>query len=603
MRNKTLRTGTIRWGGIFSVLLLLALSSYGQTISDAAQEGKLLLDQGKPGEAVPHFRRALSLNPEDIVATRRIANALEQLGEFSEAVEYYRRAVDVDPDDIESSFALARVLSWRRETRAEAYHLYEEILRQHPNNTAVRMAYAEALSWEPRRRNQAVMEYEHVLQNDPQNRTAQAHLAMVWSWQGKFKRAEKLYDQILAEDAEEKLAVLGKGEVLTWSGRHFEAEQWLERLEKDDPLNPRLLLGRAGASLGIGRRERARDRLDILIRLEPDNPYARDLYETIEDWSSPQVETGFSFMRESGDPFTSRVDFNRPFLRVRSPAGSWSRLEFGYEPTDYFNRAARVRDHNFGIGWEGQPTDHLRFRTQIHSGIYDVGPTDFTGSITLGWLVNDRLQMDVGFTRATLVDSVQAASGLVIDGQLIGRVRSNLFEYNLGYTFPSELVDLQFRYSDGEATGISLPANRRLGFDFGAGKTFRLGEGQSMRLGYGFTFFGYDKDLSFFPNPNPTVTTGGYFSPSKFFNNNVQLNFSGSRNRWDYYFAGSLGVQQVETSFNQLDRKRLSSFAQTTQTIRLTQKVSLFATYEYLNVGGAFRRNNVSFGLRFYPSR
>lgn len=556
---------------------------------------------GRREEAIKAFQGILAARPQDKEALKGLAQAYEWSGQNDRAVEAYGRLVTADPQDSASRIALARMLSWRRETREEAYQLFEAILHKMPANTEVRMAYAEALSWEPAHRLQAITEYEHILQQDAHNRAAQVRLAMVWSWEGKLRRAEKIYDQILAQDPEEKLAILGKGEVLAWSGRNFEADRWLRRLERDEPRNTRLLLDRASASFGIGRMDRAHNLLSVLLRLEPDNAYASDLYEAVEDWHRLQVETGFSFMRQSGDPLTSKVEFNRPFLRLRFPAGAWSRVEFGYEPTDYFSRAAKRRDHNLGIGWDGQPSDHLRFSVRINLGQYDVGPTDTTGAFNVGWLVNDRLRMNFGFSRGMLLDSVQAAGGVVINNRLIGRVRANLFEYNLGYSLPVERVDFSFHYSQGVVTGSSITSNRRLGFDFGVGKSFRLGEKQYLRLGYGFTFFGFERDLGFFPTPNLTPRTGGYFSPTRFFNNTAQLSFGGKLNhRWSYFFGANLGAQQTETIFSSLGNKRLSSYAQTTQLIRLTEKVSLIASYEYINVGSAFRRNTVSAGFRFF---
>ncbi len=585
-----------------SLIILLVLSATTAPAQDT-ERGLEELSQGRVTEAIRLLTAAVEADANDTRAVRGLAYAYLKAGRIDAATLWLRRTLELRPADAESRFELARILSWHEGTREEAYGHFEQALAARPYQVQYRLAYAEALSWEPGRQMQAIAEYEKIAQLQPHNLTVQAQLAQVWSWRGKLTRAEKIYDKILAVDPDSDLALTGKGEVLAWSGRSFEAARVLDQVIPAQP-DSRWLLARANASYGIGRPDEAAGRLAILFSVDPGNPYAVRLQEAIDDWREPRIDLGFSFMRGSGDPTTSQVEFNRPFAQVHFPVNAWSRARVSYAPTNYFNQASRRRENLVGIGWEGQPHDNFRFQARLRAARHTSGPGDLTGGVQLGWLMNDRVQLDFGFAREIVLDSVQAVAGVVAEGVLIGRARSNLVNFQLRYLVPRQKVDFFFRHSIGSVTGISIDSNRRMGFDVGAGKTVGLPRGHYLRFGYVFTFFGFDKDLGAFPSPTPTATTGGYFSPTKFFNNAGEIHLSGKlARRWSYTLGGYLGAQQAETLSSGLGQKKLSSYARTTHTVRLTQRISVIASYEHINVGGAFQRTTASLGVRVYLKR
>jgi len=583
---------------ILAAALLLAPPAQAQNTENGLAE----LARGNYADALRLLTAAVEENPADARAVQGLAQAHLKLGRLDDAAQWLRRTVQLLPGDYASRFELARILSWRDSSRPEALLHFAKLVEARPENLEWRMNYAEVLSWEPATHERAAQEYEEVVARDPENRAARVRLAMLRSWRGELSRAERLYNGVLLEAPDETLAILGKGEVLAWSGRPLEARRWLGRLHADTLERSRWLLARASADYGLGRYDRARASLSSLLDAEPENPYALELREAIDDWRRPHLETGFSFMRQSGDPLTSRVEFDRPFARVRFPAGAGSRAEVSYEPTRYFNAAGAHREHRTGIAWEGQASDHLRLRGQLYVSEYGFGPADYTGSAMLGWRVNDRLRVDLGFSRVPLLDSVLAVTGVEANGVRTGRARLNQVETGMQYYVPLQKVDFAARYTHGAATADATDTNRRIGLDFGAGKSFRVGQRGFLRLGYGFTYFGFERDLGGFPVAGaPARDTGGYFSPTRFFNHSAQVGFGGDWNRrWSYFLGGSLGVQQAETRFSPLSTRRMSSYAATSHTLRLSRELHLVFSYEYINVGGAFRRNSFSAGLRRY---
>jgi tetratricopeptide (TPR) repeat protein len=60
--------------------------------------GLALTELGRPGDALPHLRRAVELRGVDAGAWFNLGNACAAVGDLPAAVEALRRALDVDPD-------------------------------------------------------------------------------------------------------------------------------------------------------------------------------------------------------------------------------------------------------------------------------------------------------------------------------------------------------------------------------------------------------------------------------------------------------------------------------------------------------------------------
>ena len=77
--------------------------------------------QGAFAEAVPHFREAARLHPEDASALSNLGGALLAAGRPEEAVAPLERAVALDPASLNARFNLARALLARgRHARSPA---------------------------------------------------------------------------------------------------------------------------------------------------------------------------------------------------------------------------------------------------------------------------------------------------------------------------------------------------------------------------------------------------------------------------------------------------------------------------------------------------
>lgn len=591
-----------------AALALLLLAAQGLTPSLQAQQPTTLerarteLAAGRFDQASILYREALKAHPEDPQVLGELVDALEAAGRWQEAIPYLLQLVRLDPGNTARRFQLARYLSWLPERRNDARVLLEELAATHPADSTYALALAELLSWDHRGRSRARTLYEKVLQGHPDHTEARLQYAELLSWLGKLQTAEEIYRAVVGEQPESSTARIGLAEVYAWSGRGFAALQILGAVPAEER-NLRWHLARASSFVSLGRWDRAEEEVKHVLAAQPNHVTARDLLAEIQAWRSAHVIGGFAFIRGSGDPTTTKLGYDSPFLTVRFPMNSWSRAEVTYRAGELFNAISRVREHRAGIGWEGQPTDSFRFRGSVFAAEYPSGPADITGEVSFGWRLGDPIEFEVGFRRTMLLDSLQAAAGVNAGDQIVGRARLTLGYAQLRWHMARHNVEFSLEPSYGAVTGLNLETNSRAGVDARLAKTWRIapaGPGQHWyRAGFVFTWFGFAEDLGGFFKGVPARNTGGYFSPTSFYNYAGLAGLSGRfGRRWSYAGEIHLGVQHGERIFGELP-PRLSTYARIEQSLRLTDRWHLLGRYEFIDVAGAFRQHRSSFGLRF----
>jgi len=72
--------------------------------------GRVLLDTGRPEEALVRIDEAIDVDPGSNVACRLKGRALDQLGQKDEAIESYRKAISIDQNDAWSMNNLALIM-------------------------------------------------------------------------------------------------------------------------------------------------------------------------------------------------------------------------------------------------------------------------------------------------------------------------------------------------------------------------------------------------------------------------------------------------------------------------------------------------------------
>jgi len=84
-----------------------------QSFQAALEYAKGCLNRARPEEAVPHLKRAVSLNPDNPEPYNLLGLVAELRGDLLEALKMYRAALAVDPSYRPALANLERATSWR----------------------------------------------------------------------------------------------------------------------------------------------------------------------------------------------------------------------------------------------------------------------------------------------------------------------------------------------------------------------------------------------------------------------------------------------------------------------------------------------------------
>ena len=104
---------------------------------------QLLVRLKRTEEALPHFERALALDPQRPAHQVNLGNAFAQLQRWDEAIESLRRAQQMQPSDPVTTFDLAKALH-RKGDDAAAVTEFQKVIGLDPNDPSVRIALAES---------------------------------------------------------------------------------------------------------------------------------------------------------------------------------------------------------------------------------------------------------------------------------------------------------------------------------------------------------------------------------------------------------------------------------------------------------------------------
>lgn len=139
--------------------------------------GALLLSRGQPGEAVPHFERAVAQRPSSATALNSLGAALLQLGRKQDALQRLQQAVQADPGYLDARYNLASALAFNGQF-AESARQFQRVLKARPNDADAEARLGSVLAAQ-QDYGSAETHLRRALALDPDNQVAKDNLQLL----------------------------------------------------------------------------------------------------------------------------------------------------------------------------------------------------------------------------------------------------------------------------------------------------------------------------------------------------------------------------------------------------------------------------------------
>ena len=264
-----------------ALLLFCAVAGAGywwgtrMTADELNSRGVVLLDSGKPDEALQIFRKAEKKSPDSLPVLLNIAKSLERLGRQGEAVDAYFRCLQVAPSNPEIHLRLGTLFR-ALASPEKAIRSFQDVLQADPENAQALLGLG--LSYLDRDdAAQAVPVLERALGAGADATECNAALGkarMALEEQRRIHEAQKA--------RERALETVERGRVSQMLARYEEAESHFEEALKLDPENEIAQLALAGLLRKVGRFSRARELYEKVLMKSPEHQEARSgLMETL----------------------------------------------------------------------------------------------------------------------------------------------------------------------------------------------------------------------------------------------------------------------------------------------------------------------------------
>jgi tetratricopeptide (TPR) repeat protein len=252
--------------------------------------GEAFLKERRWQEASIEFRNAIQIDENLAAAHWGLAQAYEQLGRSGEYIEELERTVKLDPANVQARLRLANayLVAYSKqkspEALSEAERLANEILAREANNPDGRILLANVVFFKGDTAAAERMIKEAVAL-DPQRVESHLGLARFYLQMNRPADAEAVYKQAISNNDRSSLAHVEYGKFLTQSGRGSEAEAEFRRAVEVDPENRDTRWVLASYYLVNNRLDRAEEAYKAWAQLDWDKPEGKarlaDFYATV----------------------------------------------------------------------------------------------------------------------------------------------------------------------------------------------------------------------------------------------------------------------------------------------------------------------------------
>jgi len=154
-----------------------------------------LAGEGKPDEAIEHYRQAVRLYPDYVQAHNNLAVLLEERGRPDEAIRHYQEALRVDPNVVEAHYNLALIFLRQGKLDGAVEH-FKHALRINPHLPWAHYNLATALARQGKL-DAAIEEYRQAIAMKPDMVVGHSYLGLALAQKGKPDDAIRSFREAL----------------------------------------------------------------------------------------------------------------------------------------------------------------------------------------------------------------------------------------------------------------------------------------------------------------------------------------------------------------------------------------------------------------------
>jgi Flp pilus assembly protein TadD len=262
----------------------------------------VLSRSGRPAEAVPFYKKALSIRP-DPATKRNLAIAyfksekyadawrtlrpmaaapsadfqvldlagfsLVALDRYQEAAQYLERANKKQPTDLETLDMLGKAYLHEKNYKALT-SVFARIMQTNPNSASAHIMMGTAYD-QMDQRNDAIEEYQLAEKADPNFVGVHSGLGYLYFRQGDMDSAEKEFRAELQRFPDDPSSNCYLGEILLNKASPADAEPLFRVALKANPRYVEALLGLGRTEVGLKRADAAIEPLQRAVEIDPDN--------------------------------------------------------------------------------------------------------------------------------------------------------------------------------------------------------------------------------------------------------------------------------------------------------------------------------------------
>lgn len=196
--------------------------------------GLLLMDLGRPKEAMTHLLKAIRLHPNQADAQNNLGLLLSRLGRTDEARAHLLKALELDPNHADAHNNLGILLA-RNGEPDEALAHYQIALELHPNHAEVHYNLGDLFA-SMDRTSEAMAHYQKALEQNPDYADAHNNLGLQLAKVGRTDEAIAHFQRALELEPNHANAHNNLGVMLVRVGRPGEAIAHYRKALEIDPV-------------------------------------------------------------------------------------------------------------------------------------------------------------------------------------------------------------------------------------------------------------------------------------------------------------------------------------------------------------------------------